>query len=742
MQDGARQGTRDIWRHASGSAEARMQEATEGAMDRIETLLAAMTLDEKIGQLNMVTSHYAVTGPIVGGDATAGIRAGRIGSLLNHWGAAAAREVQRIAVEESRLGIPLLLGFDTVHGQRTIFPIPLGEAAAFDPALWERTAREAAIEAAADGLSMTFAPMLDVARDPRWGRIAEGPGEDPLVASRIADAKVRGFQGPDLAAADAVAATAKHFVAYGAATAGRDYASADISERTLNEVYLPPFAAAVAAGVAAVMPSFNDVAGVPMTAHVPLLRTWLRQTLGFDGVIVSDYDAIAELVRHGVAADAVEAAALALNAGVDIDMMGDAYARGLVPALERGLVTVATIDEAVRRVLRLKERLGLFDDPCRRGAAAPDAGRPPARRGLAREAARRAIVLLRHEGGVLPLRSDIRRVAVVGPLADARADMRGPWSAAGDAADPVTILEGVRAALPQASIVHAAGVAIEGAERAGIADAVETCRGAEIVLLCLGESAGMSGEASCRADPGLPGAQQALADAVLALGKPVVVLLSCGRPLTVTALVERADAVLVTWFLGSEAGLAVADVLTGAFNPSGKLPVTWPRHVGQVPIFYAQRPSGRPADPADHYTSKYLDMPVEPLFPFGHGLSYGRFVLSDLRASPVEITPDGTIEVAVEVANAGERAGETVVFLFVRDPVASVARPVLELKDFTRVALSSGERRTVRWSLPVAALSFLGPDLQPLLEPGRFLLLAGQSADRAGLLSVEVSLAA
>lgn len=709
-------------------------------MDRIETLLAAMTLDEKIGQLNMVTSHYAVTGPVVAGDSTEGIRAGRIGNLLNHWGAAAVRDIQRVAVEETRLGIPLLLGFDTVHGQRTIFPIPLGEAAAFDPALWEATAREAAIEAAEDGLAMTFAPMLDVARDPRWGRIAEGPGEDPLVAARIADAKVRGFQGADLAAADAVAATAKHFVAYGAATAGRDYASADISERTLNEVYLPSFAAAVAAGVAAVMPSFNDVAGMPMTAHVPLLRDWLRRTLGFEGVIVSDYDAITELVRHGIAEDVVAAAALALNAGVDIDMMGDAYARGLAPALAHGLVTMATIDASVRRVLRLKERLGLFEDPYRRGAV-PDAGRRTARRALAREAGRRSVVLLSNRGDVLPLRSGLRRIAIVGPLADARADMRGSWSAAGEATDPVTILEGTAAALPQAQVAHAPGVAIEGGDRDGIPAALEACRDADVVLLCLGEAAAMSGEASCRADPGLPGEQRALAEAVLALGKPVVVLLSCGRPLTVSWLVARADAVLVTWFLGSEAGNAIADVLTGAFNPSGKLPVTWPEHVGQVPIFYGQRPSGRPANPADHYTSKYLDLPVEPLFPFGHGLSYGRFTLSSLGASPAEIGPDGAIEVSVEVANEGERAGETVVFLFIRDPVASVARPVLELKDFTRVALAPGERTTVRWSLPVAALSFLGPDLQPVLEPGRFVLLAGQSAERAALLSAEVTLA-
>ncbi|MGH6839407.1 MAG: glycoside hydrolase family 3 N-terminal domain-containing protein, partial [Methylocella sp.] len=450
-------------------------------MNKIDTLLAAMTLEEKIGQLNMTAAAQAVTGPILASGLIDGIRAGRIGSLLNIWGALEVHAVQKIAVEETRLGIPLLICFDALHGHKTIFPIPLAEAASFDPLLWEASARAAAIEAAADGIGMTFAPMLDIARDPRWGRIAEGPGEDPFVGAEFAKAKVRGFQSAGLreglAGAGTVAATAKHFCAYGAVLAGRDYASADVSERLLHEVYLPPFAAAVAAGCAAIMPAFNDIAGTPMTAHVPLLRDWLRRDTGFEGVIVSDYNAIAELLRHGVAGDLVEAAAAALLAGVDIDMMSDAYSQGLPKALARGLVAIGLVDAAVRRVLVLKERLGLFDDPFRRGSAgAATASVATPRRNLAREAGRRSIVVLTNDH-VLPLLPSIRRIALIGPLADTRAEMLGPWAAAGRGADAVTIREGLAAALPDAEIVFAPGVTIAGDDTSGIAAAREICRG-------------------------------------------------------------------------------------------------------------------------------------------------------------------------------------------------------------------------------------------------------------------------
>jgi beta-glucosidase len=711
-------------------------------MNRIDTLLAAMTLEEKIGQLNMAAAGRAVTGPVLASGVIEGIRAGRIGSLLNLWGAREIHAVQKIAVEKTRLGIPLLIGFDVLHGHKTIFPIPLAEAASFDPALWERSAREAAIDAAADGINMTFAPMLDIARDPRWGRFAEGPGEDPWVGAEFARAKVRGFQGTGLpeglAGASALAATAKHFCAYGAALAGRDYASADVSERLLHEVYLPPFAAAVAAGCAVVMPAFNDVAGIPMTVHVALLRDWLRRDIGFEGVIISDYNAIAELLRHGVAGDLVEAAAAALLAGVDIDMMSGAYSRGLPEAIARNLVSIDMVDTAVRRVLKLKENLGLFDDPYRRGSAgtaAPAATK--ARIELARELARRAIVVLTNDH-VLPLSPTLRRIALAGPLGDARAEMLGPWALAGSAVDPVTISEGLVGALPEAEITLAPGVSIAGADTSGIAAARETCSNADLVLLCLGEAANMSGEAASRANPGLPGVQSALAEAIFNLGKPVVALISSGRPLTIPSIVEKARAVVATWFLGAEAGNAIADVLTGKFNPTGRLPVTWPRDVGQVPIFFAARPSGRPANPADHYTSKYLDMPVEPLFFFGHGLSYSRFTLTNLRASKVAFRCRDELTIEVDVKNEGPVAGEATVFLFVRDLVASVARPLLELKGVGKITLRPGEGGTVSFKLAAAALAFPGNDLKPVLEPGEFLLLAGQSADPRGLLTINV----
>jgi beta-glucosidase len=709
-------------------------------MGRIDTLLAAMTIEEKIGQLNMVASTLAVTGPGQLGDIHEGIRTGRIGSLLNHWGADEVHAVQRLAVEESRLGVPLLLGLDVIHGHRTIFPVPLAEACLFAPDLWEKTARAAAEEATQDGVALTFAPMLDVARDPRWGRIVEGPGEDSWVASQIAAAKTLGFQGQDLAAADSLAATAKHFCAYGAVTAGREYASVDVSERTLREIYLPPFSAAVAAGTAAVMPAFIDLAGAPMTANAPLLQGWLRRELGFEGVLISDYNAVAELMNHGVAADAVEAAALALKAGVDIDMTSDCYVRGLPEALKRGLVTMAEIDVSVRRVLDLKDRLGLFDDPYRRGSAWPHGARDAERRELAREVGRRAIVLLTHRAGILPLPPEIRRIALIGPLAAASREMLGPWASAGRAQDAVSVLEGLEAALPQCRVDHAPGVDIAGQDTEGISAAVDLCRKAEVVVLCLGEAAAMSGEAASRADLGLPGRQGALADAIFDLGKPVVVLLSSGRPLTLPWLFERADAVLATWFLGGEAGHAVADVLTGRFNPTGRLPVSWPRLVGQVPIFYRQRPTGRPTKAGEHYSSSYLDVPATPQFPFGHGLSYSRFALLDFKCDPSSAKTGEFVEVSVTVANDSEVDGEATLFLFVHDLVASVARPVLELKGVRKIVLKGRERGRATWRLSTGDLSFLGPNLNPVLESGRFEIHVGQSADPAGLLTEVIEL--
>ena len=703
-------------------------------MGRIDRLLAAMTLAEKIGQLNMAAGSGAVTGPGAWHELQEGIRSGRVGNVLNVWGVE-VEALQRLAVEHSRLGIPLLVGLDVVHGHRTIFPVPLAEACLFDPDTWASTARAAAAEAAADGVNLTFAPMVDVARDPRWGRIVEGPGEDPWVAAEFAAAKTRGFQGATLRGTAGIAVTAKHLCGYGAVTAGREYASVDLSERTLHEVHLPPFAAAIAAGAAAIMPAFIDLAGVPMTANVPLLRGWLRGRRGFDGVVISDYNAIAELRNHGVAADIVAAATLALQAGIDIDMASEAYAQGLPQALQRGLITPSLLDESVLRVLCLKERLGLFDDPYRRGAVAKG---PDTTRRLAREVARRAIVLLSHRSPVLPLSPHIGRLAVVGPMASAGGEMLGPWSAAGRREDSVSILEGLKTALPRCRIDSVPGVPIREEDLRGLPDAIERCRAAERVILCLGEDASMSGEGGSRADLGLPGCQRVLAEAMLDIGRPVIVLLTSGRPLAVPWLFERADAVLATWFLGSEAGNAIADVLTGKFDATGKLPVTWPRHGGQVPIFYGERSTGRPAKPGERLSSSYLDVPATPQFHFGHGLCYGACTLHNLRCAPEQVRAGESVEVSVAVRNESTRAAEAALFLFVRDPVASIARPVLELKGVRRIALAAGESGDLTWRLPVAALAFVGADLEPVLEPGRFEIHVGQSADPRGFLSCDI----
>jgi beta-glucosidase len=707
-------------------------------MNRIDLLLRKMSLPEKLGQLTMSAAGHAVTGPTIAGDSTEAIKAGTVGNLLNLVGAEQVREMQHLAVKESRLGIPLLIGFDVVHGHRTLFPIPLAEAGLFDPETWALTAREAAKEAAADGVAMTFAPMLDVARDPRWGRSAEGPGEDPWLSARIAEVKVRGFQGADLAAADALAAVAKHFCAYGAVTAGRDYAAVDISDRTLHEVYLPAFAAAVAAGVSAVMPAFTDLAGIPMTANVPLLKGWLREESGFDGVIVSDYNAIAELIHHGVAADLAQAATLALKAGVDIDMMAGAYRHGLPVALDRGWVSVEEIDASVRRVLTLKLRLGLFDDPYRRGSAAQKTATLASRRRLARSVGARAIVLLKNEEGVLPLRGGLQRLAVVGPLADAAPEMRGPWWGAAQADGQVSVVAGLRGAFADGEVLHAPGVDIDGENLTGMAQALEVCARADAIVLCLGEAARMSGEAASRAHLGLPGRQRVLAEAVFegaaAQGKPVIVVLFSGRPLAVPWLIERAGAVLAAWFLGSEAGNAIADVISGKVGPSGRTAVTWPRALGQVPLFFGARPSGRPADPKDRFTSKYLDVSNEPLFPFGFGLSYGRFTLSNLRLTTEQVTEKDTVVVRVDVRNEGARAAEETVFLFTHDKLATVTRPLLELKGFAKIKLDPGQAGTVTLFLAATELRFLGPDLRPVFEPGEVEILVGPCADRARLL--------
>jgi beta-glucosidase len=712
---------------------------------QIAVMLHSMTLMEKIGQLTMICG---VVGDIGGKDnggqpelasyQLEDVRNGLVGSILNVWGGKGIERAQE-AAKQSRLGIPVMTCFDVLHGYETTFPIPLGEAAAFDPELWQATATAAAAEAASACIDLTFAPMLDVARDARWGRMAESFGEDPWLGVRFAAAKVRGFQ-RDFSGADTVAATAKHLGAYGAVTAGREYNSVDISSRTLHEVHLPAFAAAVKAGVAAVMPSFNDLAGVPMTAHAGMLRGVLRERFGFDGVIISDFSATAELIVHGVAADLAEAAALSIKAGIDIDMVSDVYVKGLPEALDRGLITIDLIDQAVTRVLRLKARLGLLDDAFRGRGGQGSRMHRPEHRALAREAARRSMVLLQNRGDLLPLKSGGGKLAVVGPFADSLHDNLGPWRAAAEAKEVIDFVTGLRAELPGWEILHAAGSYVRREDPDSFTAAIEAARKADVVLLCLGESSDMAGEAGSRTSPDIPTAQRTLAEAVFALRKPVVVTINSGRPLTAPWLFEQADAVLAVWFPGSEAGPALADILTGRHAPTAKLPVSWPYAVGQMPIFYSQRPTGRPADPKNIMTSRYIDAPVEPQFAFGHGLTYTRIAYRALRVSQRFAGRGETVMVEADIANEGAVEVTETAFLFIRDPVASISRPMLELKGVERLKLAPGESGTVRFPLTAEDTAFLDDHGMPVLESGLIEIFVGPKADKSVLLKESIEL--
>ena len=708
-------------------------------MTDISALLAEMTIEEKAGQLNMLAWGAPLTGAYAAGDATDMVRAGKVGSLLNLVGAKRVETVQRVAVEETRLGIPLFFGNDVVHGHHTVFPLPIAEAGVFDPAIWEATARIAATEAALDGQDLTFAPMIDVARDPRWGRTAEGAGEDAWVNARFGVAKTRGFQGSGLGAPDALAACAKHFLAYGAVTAGREYAATDVSERTMREVYLPPFEAAVAAGVATIMPALSDLAGVPLTAHVPLLRDWLRGRQGFEGVVISDYGAIRELINHGIAGDQAEAAAAAIKAGCDIDMMGYSYVDHLSEALRRGLVTIDDIDACVLRVLTFKRDLGLFDDPYRRcRGATPRVTVMEERRRFARDVAARSAVLLTDRNAIVPLAPGRQRIALIGPLANSPRDMAGCWAVTADRDKGVTVLAGLREAYPDATIDHAPGVAMTDDDRSGITKAVTAATRADVVVLCVGEAEWMSGEATSRTDLDLPGNQRALAEAVLATGTPVVAIVFSGRPPIIPWLAERADALIAAWFLGDEAGGALGDLLSGRVGFSGRLAMTWPRGMGQVPIFHGQRPSGRPMNPDDKYTSKYIDSPNTPLFPFGHGLSTTAFTYAALKADGGVLRADDPLHVEMTVTNQGRRRGEATLFLFIRDPVARVTRPVLELRGVAKIVLDPGARGTVAFSLSLGDVAFPGDGDDRIVEAGDIDILVGPSAAPEGLQTIRV----
>lgn len=714
---------------SSVSTAGAIAQPVEAPSSRVRDLLGRMSVEEKIGQLNQAPGgRQRALNSRLDDAALERVRRGEIGSFLHVAGAAQIRDLQRVAVEESRLGVPLLFGMDVVHGYRTLFPVPLALAASWDPTLMEQTARVAAIEATAAGLNWTFSPMIDIARDARWGRVVEGAGEDPYLASVLATAQVRGYQGASLAADTSILATAKHFVGYGAAQGGRDYDSADISERTLHEVYLPPFHAAARAGAGSMMTAFNDIAGVPLTAHPALVRGLLRERWGYDGLIVSDWNAIPELLNHAVVATPAEAGALALRGGVHMDMAGNLYATHLEAAVEADPSLLPLLDEAVVAVLTAKERLGLFDSPYGRADPAREAAAmlSPAHRDVAREAARRSIVLLKNDGDLLPLAASARRIAVIGALAEDANSSLGSWRAQGRVEDVRPLMPALLEAMPHARFTYAPGYRLEAtqpiavtlagegaqgvdevSDAQALAQAVETARAADLVLLVVGEHFDRSGEARSYADIGLSAAQEALAAAVLDTGKPVVVLLMNGRPLALGELARRAPAILETWFLGVEAGPAIADVLAGRVSPGGRLPISFPRASGAAPLTYAHLPTGRPAaEDLTRDTARYRDQPVTPLFAFGHGLSYGRFDYGRLEISDAEIDAQGQVEISVVVRNTSAVAADEVVQLYIRDPVAAVSRPVQELRGFRRVAFAPGEAKRIRFTLSPAQVAF------------------------------------
>jgi beta-glucosidase len=685
---------------------------------RVNDLLAKMTLEEKVGQLNLFNVDKT--------DLEQAIAAGKVGAVLNAAGAAPTNKLQRLAIERSRLHIPLLFGFDVIHGYRTIFPIPLGLASTWDPSAVETMARISAHEASASGVRWTYSPMVDIARDPRWGRIAEGAGEDPVLGSAMAVAYVRGYQGRELSAPNSIAACAKHYVGYGAVEGGRDYNSVDMSEGHLREVYLPPFKAAAEAGAATFMSSFNTLNGVPATTNRFTLRQVLKGEWSFRGFVVSDWNAIGELVPHGVAGDKRDAAREALIAGVDMDMSSEVYLDYIASLVRSGVVPMSIVDGAVRRVLLVKFQLGLFERPYVDEQREAGALLTAESRAAARAIAQKSIVLLRNEGNVLPLSKSVGTIAVIGPLADSKADVLGSWLGKGTAAEAISVLEGVRATV-NAAMLYSKGVDVAGESTDGIAQAVEMARQADVIMLVLGESGDMSGEASSRSSLDLPGQQEKLLEAVAATGKTVVLVLMSGRPLAISWAAEHVSAILEAWFPGSEGGNAVADVVFGNANPSGKLPVSFPRAVGQVPIYYSHLNTGRPHGVDPKYQTGYLDLPSSPLYPFGYGLSYSKFAYRGLHTDN-QIGAHGELQVSVEVTNTGSRAGEEIVQLYVHELVSPIARAVTELKRFKRVVLKPGETRKVEFTVTRGQLASLGPDMRFAVRPGTYSVAIGPNS--------------
>jgi beta-glucosidase len=712
----------------------------------VDDLIGRMTLEEKAGQLSLMASAWgggiatALNPPSEGSSFPQQVQEARQGLLtgvFNGNGARMARILQTAAVKDSRLRVPLIFAADIIHGHRTIFPVPLAEVASFEPDLARRTAEAAAFEAAGAGIDWTFSPMVDVARDQRWGRGVEGGGEDVLLGRLFAAARVRGFQGPDLKSSAHMLACIKHFAAYGGAEAGLDYNTVDMSERTLREVYLQPYKAGFDAGALSAMASFNEISGVPSTGNHWLMTDLLRGEWGFQGFVVSDYTGDEEMIAHGFAKDGRDAARLALLAGVDMSMQSGLYRKHLPDLVRKGEVPEAVLNQSVRRVLAMKAMLGLFDDPFRRIDEKRETARSmlPATRALAREAGRKAIVLLKNDGDLLPLPKSGQKIALIGPFASGQHDLVGPWCVYGDDAKAVDLATGIRGGLSdKGSLVIAQGSGVEEPLAGGIDQAVAAARQADIVILAIGEGQNMSGEAQSRTEIVIPEPQQALAEAVAATGKPIVVVLKHGRALALRGAIANAQAILATWFLGTETGNAIADILFGVHGPSGRLPASFPRASGQEPYYYAHKSTGRPNPPGplEAYKAHFRGFPNSALYPFGHGLTYGKIAYVDLNV-PNRMAMNGEIVITASIANQGRRAAEEVVQLYVHDRTASVTRPVRELKAYRKILLAPGQSETVRFTLRAADLAFYGRENRPIVEPGMFDVWVAPSAESDGI---------
>lgn len=716
----------------------------------VTSLMSKMTVDEKIGQLNLVVGSQSVTGSTLSKNVEEKLKNGQIGGMFGIWGTNNIKKMQEAAVKNSRLHIPLIFGLDVIHGHRTIFPIPLGMSATWDMGLIEKSARIAATEATGEGLNWVFSPMVDIARDPRWGRISEGSGEDPWYGSQVAKAMIKGYQGTDMSKSDAVMACVKHFALYGGAEAGREYNTVDMSLIKMYQDYLPPYKAALDAGAGSFMSSFNTINGVPATANHWLLTDLLRKQWGFKGFVVSDYTAVNELSAHGLG-DLQQVSALALKAGLDMDMVGEGFLTTLKKSLKEGKVTQAEIDQACRRVLEAKYKLGLFANPFKSINADVEAKLEltDANRQAAREIAEHAFVLLKNKGNVLPLKKS-GTIALIGPLANNHSEMLGTWVVAGDPSKSVSVIDGIKKVAPDVNILYAHGSNFtddsllnarawffgmhqERDKRLAqeqIDEAVEAAKKADVVVVAVGESANMSGESASRSDINIPETQRDLLKALAKVGKPIVMVLFNGRPLTLPWEDKTMDAILDVWHPGTEAGDAIADVLFGNYNPAGKITATFPRSVGQIPIYYAQKPTGRPFDgkgPAK-FKSDYIDISNDPLYPFGYGLSYTTFGYGDVKLSKIKLKGNETLTATVMVTNTGKIAGEEVVQLYVSDPVASISRSVEELKGYKKIMLQPGEQKEVSFNITTADLKFYNAKLAYEWEPGEFLIRIGANS--------------